>query len=84
MSIGIPLAIRAVSSGHSCPECNESFPTVALYRKHLAEKNHKETGAICDVCGAMFGSVLLLKGHMSKMHRKGRALMPELLCTRMY
>lgn len=42
-----------------------------LYRKHLAETNHKETGAICDVCGAMFGSVQLLKGHMSKMHRKG-------------
>lgn len=59
-------------AGHTCPECSESFPTLAVYRKHLADKNHTDNPAICDICGDRFNGLPLLKKHVLKMHKQGK------------
>lgn len=58
-------------TGHTCPECSESFPTLVEYRKHLADKNHTDNPAICDICGDRFNGLPLLKKHVLKMHKQG-------------
>lgn len=60
-------------AAYACPECGEKFPLMALYKKHLTQKNHKGHVKICEICGATFDGNDRLAQHLLRTHRKGRS-----------